>query len=137
MVQAQALNLQPLRDEALREALLGHWCAPQHAASGCWAVDVLDAQGRLLACGRRPDDGEPFYGRGRFEVQGERLCYRVEEASDSFWIRPGSRFCVRIVGVSPSRHVYEDVDNRSRHGLLRLQPAQIEQALREHCPLRP
>jgi hypothetical protein len=135
--QAQALNLQALQGEALRQALVGSWCAPEPGTQGCWAVDVLGADGQLLACGRRPDDGEPFYGRGPFEVAGERLCYRVEEASESFWIRPGSRFCVRIVGISATRQVYQDLDTPARHGLLRLQPAQAAAALRSSCPLRP
>jgi hypothetical protein len=140
---AQGLSLQPLRDGPLQQALIGTWCAPAGdgggggGGGGCWAVDVLDADGQLLACGRRPDDGEPFYGRGPYEVAGDRMCYRVEQASDSFWVRPGTRFCVRIVGISATRHVFADLDSRGRQGLLRLQPSQAREALQASCPLRP
>jgi len=134
---AQALALQPLRDAALQQALTGTWCAPLAGGKGCWAVDVLGADGQLLACGRRPDDDEPFYGRGPYQVEGDRLCYRVDEASESFWVRPGSRYCVRVVGISATRHVFADLDSRERHGLLRLQQPQAEQVLQATCPLRP
>jgi hypothetical protein len=136
LTQAQALALQPLRGSALQKALEGTWCAPR-PEGGCWAVDVLGADGQLLACGRRPDDDEPFHGSGPYTVTGDRLCYQTAQASESFWVRPGTRFCVRIVGVNVKRHVFEDLDSGHRHALLRLEPSEATAALRSACPLRP
>lgn len=136
LAQAQGLALQPLRGSALQKALQGTWCAPR-PGGGCWAVDVLGADGQLLACGRRPDDDEPFYGSGSYTVTGDRLCYVTGQASESFWVRPGTRFCVRIVGVNATRHVFEDLDSGHRHALLRLELGEATAALRSTCPLRP
>lgn len=118
-------RLAPLRDAALLQALQGAWCSPRPDGRGCWAYDEFFADGTLRACGRHPEDDAPFDGTGTVTVEGDRMCYRVTRASPGFWVRPGSRYCTRIVGVSASAHVYEDLDTGARFTLRRMAPAEV------------
>lgn len=115
----------PLRDAELLRALQGAWCSPQPDGRGCWAYDEFFADGTLRACGRHPEDGTPFDGSGTVTVEGDRMCYRVTRASPGFWVRPGTRFCTRIVGISAAEHVYEDLDSGARFTLRRLPAAEV------------
>ena len=100
--------LPPLRDEALRAALLGAWCNSSDEGRSCWAWDVFSDDGQLQICGRFPDDGQPFRGVGAVTVSGDRMCYEVLEASDNFWLAPGDRYCSRITGISDQAHTWQD-----------------------------
>lgn len=124
-------GMRALQGAALQQALIGTWCNSVDGGQSCWALDFISADGRLRACGRQPDDGEPFDGSGTLQVDGDRLCYRVQQASESFWVRPGSLYCTRIVGVGPQQHVYEDLESKRRYTLTRVPPHQVTARARE------
>lgn len=118
--------MQPLRDAALLQALQGAWCNSDDGGASCWAWDQFFADGTLRACGRQPDEREPFSGRGAVTVEGDRMCYRVTRATANFWVRPGSVYCTRIVAIGASSHVYEDLDGGRRHTLLRVPASRVD-----------
>ena len=118
----------PLRDRALSAALLGAWCNSDDGGRSCWAYDQFFDDGTLRACGRQPDEREPFDGLGAVSIQGDVMCYVVRRATPNFWVRAGSRYCTRIVEISASTHVYEDIDSGTRHTLHRVPIPSV------HCP---
>jgi hypothetical protein len=95
----------------LRAALLGSWCNSDDGGKTCWAYDEFLADGSFRACGRTPDDGQYFEGSGSFDVSGRRMCYRVHSATDTFWVRPGSRFCTDILAIDKHQHRYLDIES--------------------------
>ena len=113
-----------LAGPAMRAALLGSWCNSDDGGKTCWAHDEFFADGRFRACGKTPDDAVPFSGEGRFEVSGQRMCDRIERATDSFWIRPGTRFCTDILAIDERQHSYRDIESGQRFVLHRRESAQ-------------
>ena len=111
-------------DARLRAALVGVWCNSDDGGKTCWAFDEFRADGTFRACGRTTDDGLPFEGSGRFDVNGRRMCYRVHSASDTFWVRPGSRFCTDIVAIDGRQHRYRDIESGQSFVLQRHTAAQ-------------
>lgn len=109
----------PPRDAALQQALQGMWCNSSDGGRSCWAWDEFDADGRFSACGRTDDDPRPFAGSGRISVSGQRMCYRVETASGSFWLQPGQRYCTDIVAIDAASHRYRDIDTGAEFTLYR------------------
>jgi hypothetical protein len=103
----------------LRTALLGVWCNSVDQGRSCWAYDVFMPDGRFRACGRNPDDGAYFEGSGTFEIVGQRMCYVVGQATDTFWVRPGSRFCTDITAIDARTHEYRDLESGERFVLYR------------------
>ena len=91
----------------------------------CWAWDQFFADGSLRACGRHEADARPFDGRGHVTVEGDRMCYRVVQASADFWLAPGQRYCTRILGVSGERHDYQDLDSGAVFSLYRRAAADV------------
>ncbi len=116
---------------ALRAALVGAWCNSDDGGHTCWAYDEFLADGRFRACGTHPDDRRRFEGAGRFEVTGRRMCYRVDSATDSFWVRPGTRFCTDIVGIDGREHRYRDIESGQTFVLYR------RDAVQPLCPIQP
>lgn len=112
-----------LAGPALSAALVGSWCNSEDGGRTCWAHDEFFADGRFRACGRTLDDAIEFEGTGRFEVRGQRMCYQVERATDSFWIRPGTRYCTDILDIDNRQHVYRDIESGQRFLLYRREPA--------------
>ncbi|MBQ0943922.1 hypothetical protein KAK07_11310 [Ideonella sp. 4Y16] len=106
--------------------LVGTWCNPE--GSGCWAWDRFSADGRFEACGRALDDPLPFRGAGTWTVQGQRMCYRVEQATANFWLPPGQRYCTDIVALDDRQHRYRDLDTGAEFTLHRVPDTQ------RHCP---
>ncbi len=100
-----------LTGAALQGALTGVWCNSADGGKSCWAHDQFFRNGRFRACGRNSDDGMYFEGSGRFQVEGIRMCYVVDSATDSFWVRPGSRFCTDIVDIDTRQHRYRDIES--------------------------
>lgn len=117
-------GLRGLQGPALAAALQGAWCNSEDGGRSCWAYDVFLPDGRLQACGRWPDDPQPFFGVGVVTISGDRMCYRVTEASANFWVRPGSQYCTRILAVSPQMHRYQDLDSGRIDTLTRVPLAQ-------------
>ena len=78
----------------------------------CWAYDVFSEDGRLRACGQFPDETRAFDGTGRVSIAGDLMCYRVLQASENFWVRPGSSYCTRIMSISRTAHTYQDPGNQ-------------------------
>jgi hypothetical protein len=108
-----------LKDAALQQALLGTWCNSTDGGRSCWAYDQFAPDGSLRACGRHDDEALPFDGSGVVSVNGDRMCYEVTRATANFWARAGSRYCTRIIGISRSTHVYEDLESGARFTLYR------------------
>ncbi len=100
-------------------ALTGLWCNSNDGGRSCWAWDRFDADGRFEACGRTDDDPRPFRGAGRYTLEGQRMCYVVERASDNFWLRPGARYCTDIVALDRRTHRYRDLDTGAEFTLYR------------------
>jgi hypothetical protein len=112
----------PPGDAALQRALHGSWCNSSDGGRSCWAWDEFDADGRFHACGRTDDDPRPFRGEGRFDVQGRRMCYVVETASENFWLKPGQRYCTDTVAIDRRTHRYRDIDSGAEFTLYRRDP---------------
>jgi len=121
----------PLRDQALATALLGAWCNSEDGGKTCWAYDHFTPDGMLRACGRFPDERQVFDGTGVVAVTGDVMCYRVTRATANFWVKPGSTYCTRIVGISGSAHAYQDMESGATFRLLRVPVASIT------CPPAP
>lgn len=115
----------PLQGDALVQALQGAWCNSDDGGRSCWAWDQFFADGTLRACGRQPDERQPFDGEGRFTVEGDRMCYVVTRASPNFWVRPGSRYCTRIVAIGAREHTYQDLETGERFTLTRVPAAGV------------
>lgn len=115
-------------DTALPQALHGLWCNSDDGGRSCWAWDEFRADGRFEACGRSADDPRPFRGTGRFAVEGQRMCYVVESASENFWLRPGQRYCTDIVAIDAHTHRYRDLDSGASFTLWRRDNRD------KHCP---
>jgi hypothetical protein len=109
-------------------ALVGAWCNPTEAGTGCWAFDEFRADGRFQACGRAEGDARPFRGSGRYQVSGMRMCYVVDEATPNFWLPPGARYCTDIVDIDARTHRYLDIDTGAVFQLRRVPVAAV------HCP---
>jgi hypothetical protein len=107
-------------------SLVGTWCNPD--ATGCWAWDRFQADGRFEACGRTDDDPQPFRGSGSWVLQGQRMCYRVEQATPNFWLPPGQRYCTDIVALDAHQHRYRDLDTGAEFTLRRVPDEH------RHCP---
>lgn len=112
------------QDAALERALVGLWCSPDDAGRGCWAWDRFYPDGRFEACGRAAGDPRPFRGSGRYSVVGQRMCYVVDAASETFWLRPGARYCTEIVAIDRRTHRYRDIDTQAEFVLQRRPVAQ-------------
>lgn len=110
----------PLRDRALVEALRGAWCNSDDGGRTCWAYDIFHADGTLRACGRFPDESQPFDGTGVVGVEGNVMCYRVTRATPGFWVKPGTAYCTRILSVSGTSHTYQDMDSGRTFRLFRV-----------------
>jgi hypothetical protein len=119
LVAAPAAPAAAAEGAALQRALVGTWCNSDDGGRSCWAWDRFTADGRFEACGRAAGDPKPFRGAGRFEVQGRRMCYRVEQASDNFWLPPGARYCTDIVAIERATHRYRDLDSGAEFTLHR------------------
>jgi hypothetical protein len=104
---------------ALQRALEGLWCNSHDGGATCWAWDEFTSDGRLRLCGRADGDPRPFHGSGRVTVEGRRLCYRVEAASDNFWLPPGQTYCTEIVALDTHTHRYRDLDTGAEFTLHR------------------
>lgn len=104
---------------ALQRALEGLWCNSQDGGASCWAWDEFAPDGRLRLCGRADGDPRPFHGSGTVTVEGRRMCYRVETASDNFWLPPGQRYCTEIVAIDAHTHRYRDLDGSAEFTLYR------------------
>lgn len=102
--------------------LVGVWCNSNDGGTTCWAWDEFRADGRFSACGRTEDDPLPFFGEGRYGVDGMRMCYVVERASANFWLQPGGRYCTDILSVDARTHRYRDIDTGAEFTLLRVPP---------------
>ena len=113
-------SLQPLQDKALASALVGAWCNSDDGGKTCWAYDVFKADGTLRACGRFPDERRAFDGEGLVSVSGNVMCYRVRSATENFWVKPGSSYCTRILGVSRNSHTYQDMESGAKFSLTRV-----------------
>ncbi|MEY2685936.1 MAG: hypothetical protein RL375_134 [Pseudomonadota bacterium] len=109
----------PVVPASLAEALLGVWCNSDDGGRTCWAWDEFTDRGTLEMCGQAHGDARPFRARATVEWAGARLCYRVVEATDTFWLRAGERYCTEIVEVHPDHHVYRDLDTGQHVHLLR------------------
>jgi hypothetical protein len=104
---------------ALQRALVGLWCNSHDGGATCWAWDEFTSDGRLRLCGRADGDPRPFHGSGRVTVEGRRMCYRVEAASDNFWLPPGQTYCTEIVAIDAHTHRYRDLDSGAEFTLHR------------------
>ena len=109
---------------ALQRALVGVWCNSADGGRNCWAWDAFRADGSFEACGRTEDDARPFWGRGRYGVEGRRMCYTVTAASANFWLPAGARYCTDIVALDARSHRYRDIDTGAEFTLHRRPPAQ-------------
>ncbi|MBQ0961849.1 hypothetical protein KAK06_23125 [Ideonella sp. 4Y11] len=110
-------------------SLVGTWCNPD--ASGCWAWDRFSSDGRFEACGRALDDPQPFRGAGTWTLQGQRMCYVVEQTTPNFWLPPGQRYCTDIVALGRHEHRYRDLDTGAVFTLHRVADTD------RHCPGEP
>lgn len=117
------------QDEALARALRGAWCNSDDGGRTCWAYDHFRDDGTLRACGRHPDEPAGFDGVGVVRIDGTRLCYRVTAATPNFWVRPGTRFCTRIVAVGADWHRYQDPESGALTTLTRVPVDQVR------CPV--
>ncbi len=104
---------------ALQRALVGLWCNSHDGGATCWAWDEFTPDGRLHLCGRAEGDARPFHGSGLVTVEGRRMCYRVETASDNFWLPPGQTYCTEIVAIDAHTHRYRDLDGGAEFTLHR------------------
>lgn len=104
---------------ALHRALEGLWCNSHDGGASCWAWDEFTPDGRLHLCGRADGDPRPFHGSGVVTVEGRRLCYRVEAASDNFWLPAGQTYCTEIVAIDRHAHRYRDLDSGAEFTLHR------------------
>lgn len=111
---------QRLTDQALARALLGAWCNSSDGGRSCWAFDVFSEDGTLRACGQFPDETRAFDGMGRVSIAGDLMCYHVLQASENFWVRPGSSYCTRILGISGTAHTYQDLETGAPFTLTRV-----------------
>ena len=116
---ASTAPLRPLADAALQQALQGLWCNREPGAVACWAHDLFSPDGQFASCGQAEGDARPFSGRGRYTVEGQHMCYRVEAASANFWLPVGARYCTRIVTIGPQQHRYQDLDSGAEFTLWR------------------
>jgi hypothetical protein len=104
---------------ALQRALEGLWCNSHDGGATCWAWDEFGPDGRLHLCGRADGDPRPFHGSGVVTVEGQRLCYRIEAASDNFWLPAGQTYCTAIVAIDTHTHRYRDLDSGAEFTLHR------------------
>ena len=109
----------------LDRALVGAWCSPAEAGTGCWAYDQFRADGSFEACGRAVGDARPFRGGGRYSVSGSRMCYVVADATPNFWLPPGARYCTDIVAIDARTHSYRDIDTGAVFSLRRVPVADV------------
>lgn len=109
---------------ALQRALVGLWCNSNDGGASCWAWDMFTPDGRLHLCGRADGDARPFHGRGVVTVEGRRMCYRVESASENFWLPVGQTYCTEIVAIDDTTHRYRDLDGGGEFTLYRRTPAE-------------
>jgi hypothetical protein len=117
---APALAQGPMPEgAALQRALEGLWCNSHDGGATCWAWDEFGPDGRLRLCGRAEGDPRPFHGTGIVAVEGRRLCYRVESASDNFWLPAGQTYCTAIVAIDTHTHRYRDLDSGAEFTLHR------------------
>lgn len=119
----------PPQGDTLAGALRGAWCNSDDGGRTCWAYDHFRDDGTLRACGRHPDEPIGFDGVGVVQFDGALLCYRVTAATPNFWVRPGTRYCTRIVEVSPDMHRYQDLESGALYTLTRVPPSQVR------CPV--
>jgi hypothetical protein len=103
----------------LRAALIGVWCNSNDGGRSCWAWDEFTERGTLEMCGLQDGDRQPFKASAQVSFTGRRMCYRVVEATDNFWLRPGQDYCTEIVEVDPRSHVYRDLDTGQQFRLWR------------------
>jgi hypothetical protein len=113
-------GVQPPQDKALARALVGAWCNSDDDGRTCWAYDVFSEDGTLRACGQFPDQKRPFDGAGRVSIAGSVMCYRVLNATENFWVKPGSTYCTRILEISSTAHTYQDLESGAKFKLLRV-----------------
>lgn len=104
---------------SLHAELLGLWCNSEDGGRSCWAWDEFRPDGSLHLCGRHAFDREGFSATATVHFSGSRMCYQVLEATPTFWLRAGQRYCTEIVSVAPDAHVYRDLDSGQQFTLLR------------------
>ena len=118
----------PARDESLAAALVGVWCNSEDGGKSCWAFDEFSAAGYFRACGKHEDERYGFSGGGKFTVNGQRMCYVVDNATPNFWLGVGGTYCTDILLIGTERHRYRDIDTKREFELIRVP------ATRKYCP---
>lgn len=81
----------------------GVWCNSEDGGKTCAGFDEFHADGRLTSCGKFSFDRRPFTAAGQYEVKGHTVCAVVTEASETYAVRPGHRFCVEMLEVTKDR----------------------------------
>jgi len=71
-----------------------------------WGYDVFQACTTRF-CGRFPDSQAAFTGEGKYEVQGNRICFETTRFSSAQrTVRAGDRFCEDILEVTDWTFTY-------------------------------
>lgn len=88
----------------------GAWCNSEDNGKTCSAYDDFREDGTIAACGQFSDDRRPFSAQGTYEVKGRFTCFVVTEASETFGLKPGYKFCTESLKIDAKEHTYRDVE---------------------------
>ena len=87
------------------------WCHSEDGGKSCWAYEEFLDQGQVAACGRYANTSQPFTSTGKYDIQGQRVCFVVTQAGDTFTRKAGTRFCSEILAINGQQQRHRDLES--------------------------
>lgn len=102
----------PTNEALVRSLQDGVWCNSDDGGKTCTAFDEFHTNGRISACGKFAEDMRPFSAEATYEVRNRFVCMVVTEASETFALKPGFKFCTEVLQINSKVQRYRDLNSR-------------------------
>lgn len=105
-------------DKALAKAIRGVWCVSEDQGKSCLGYDqVVDGE-NAAACGA-DSSGEPIWGKAKYAVHGNEVCYEMTETSHPEVTPVGYRFCAITLSIDDEKQTYKVPADDKTHTMYR------------------